>query len=136
MLIVGFGSSSCSAKKGQPVFPVHGKVFFDGEPATGALVIFHPVNHHDPEEGKPRAVVEKDGSFAVTTYAAGDGAPAGEYAVSIRWKTKTVKHPTRKGFPMKVATNFPERYQDPKTSRLVVRIQEGSNELPPFDLAD
>jgi len=136
MLIVGFGSSSCSAKKGQPVFPVHGKVFFDGEPATGALVIFHPVNHPDPEEGKPRAVVEEDGSFAVSTYAAGDGAPAGEYAVSIHWKTKTVKHPTRKGFPKKVATNFPERYQDPKTSGLVVRIQEGSNELPPFELAD
>jgi len=84
----------------------------------------------------PRAVVEADGSFSITTYTAKDGAPAGDYAVSITWRRKIVKHQSGNRPPKKIATNFPERYQDPKTSGLVVHVQEDSNELRPFQLPD
>src|SRR5262249_42061318 len=86
---VAFSCLSCSADKGQPVFPVRGKVYFEGEPARGALVVFHPMNQSDLKTAKPRAVVEDDGSFALTTFVAKDGAPPGDYAVSIAWKKKT-----------------------------------------------
>ena len=89
-----------------------------------------------PQQERPRAVVEDDGSFSVSTFAAKDGAPAGDYAVSINWKSKTVKTPGRKGPAKKVPTNFPKRYENPKTSGLVVRVQEGPNELRPFDIKD
>jgi hypothetical protein len=135
-LSVSLSCSSCSGKKTQPVFPVHGKVFFQGEPAAGALVVFHSTKHSEEGEEVPRAVVEADGSFSVTTYTARDGAPAGDYAVSITWKMKTVKPQSGKRPPKKIATNFPERYQDPKTSGLVVHVQDGSNELRPFEITD
>src|SRR5437870_3229905 len=131
MLIVSFACTSCSGNKSQPVFPVSGKVYFEGQPATGALVVFHSLGQSELKEAKPRAVVEEDGSFRVTTYAAKDGAPPGDYAISIAWKRKTVKNPRGKGTPRKMATNFPERYQDPKTSGLVVHIRQEANELPP-----
>lgn len=98
-------------------------------------MIFHPLNQPELEKGMPRAVVEDDGSFSVTTLSAKDGAPAGDYAVSITWKTTTVKIPARKR-PKRVPTNFPEKYQNPKTSGLIVRVEETENELRPFDIKD
>jgi len=136
LLAVSLPCCSCSGSKEQPVFPVQGKVLFRGKPATGALVIFHPLNRPELEKGMPRAVVQDDGSFAVTTFAAKDGAPAGDYAVSITWKTTSEKIPSRKGRPKRVPTNFPEKYKNPKTSGLVVRVEETQNELRPFDIKD
>jgi hypothetical protein len=136
LLAVSLACSSCYGATGQPVFPVHGKVLFQGKPASGALVVLHSVAPSTPQQERPRAVVEEDGSFSVTTFAPKDGAPVGNYAVSITWKSKTVKVPGRKGPPKKVATNFPRRYENPKTSGLVVRVQEGPNELRPFDIKD
>jgi hypothetical protein len=136
LLAVSLACSSCSGAKGQPVFPVHGKVLFRGKPAAGALVVLHSMGPSTPQQERPRAVVEDDGSFSVSTFAAKDGAPAGDYAVSINWKSKTVKTPGRKGPAKKVPTNFPKRYENPKTSGLVVRVQEGPNELRPFDIKD
>jgi len=136
LLAVSLGCSSCSGAKGPPVFPVQGKVLFRGKPASGALVIFHPLNQPELEKGMPRAVVEDDGSFSVTTLTANDGAPAGDYAVSITWKTTSEKIPSRKGRPKRVPTNFPEKYKNPKTSGLVVRVEETQNELRPFDIKD
>jgi hypothetical protein len=56
-------------------------------PAVGALVVFHPV---DPARaktgGNPFGKVRDDGTFALTTYAEGDGAPEGEYGVTIDWR--------------------------------------------------
>ena len=77
VLLVGLGPLSCT-KNDQPLFPVHGQLFFEGEPLPRAVVVFHPLS--DPSAVKPRAVVEADGSFKVFTYTAGDGAPAGENA--------------------------------------------------------
>jgi hypothetical protein len=136
LLSVSLVCCSCSGAKGQSVFPVHGKVLFRGKPAAGALVVFHPLNQSRPEQGMPRAVVEDDGSFALGTFAAKDGAPTGDYAVSITWKRVSAKTPGRKGPARKVLTHFPGRYENPKTSGLVVHIEEGPNELRPFDLKD
>jgi hypothetical protein len=100
------------------------------------VVVFHPLDRSAPEQGLPRAVVEEDGSFAVTTIKAKDGAPAGQYVVSITWDRTSVKAPGQKGHARKIPTNFPLKYADPKTSGLVVHIQEGPNELHPFDIKD
>jgi len=69
------------------VYPVQGRVLdADGKPAAGAKVIFHPLDDKDPGAGHPVAIVDDTGSFALTTYNKGDGAPAGNYAVTIEWR--------------------------------------------------
>ena len=59
--------------------------------AAGAMVVFHPVSP-DLEKligGKPTArKVNDDGTFTLTTYEDGDGAPEGEYGVTIQWEAK------------------------------------------------
>lgn len=65
--------------------PVRGTVHLDGAPAAEAVVIFNLI---DPETKKSSragdAIVEADGSFVLSTYEAGDGAPAGEYVVTVQ----------------------------------------------------
>ena len=66
-------------------YPVKGVVYLDGTPAVGAWVMFST----KPAEGKKPAFVadaftEGDGSFVLSTYGAFDGAPVGEYLVSVR----------------------------------------------------
>ena len=107
----------------KPVHPVKGSVTVAGQPAVGAFVLFTPVNEvPDATDPRPRAEVEPDGSFAVSTYGSRDGAPAGEYIVTIKWTDRD--EPDR----------LQGRYADATTSTLRANIKEGSNELPPFKL--
>ena len=66
------------------MYPVHGRVLLDGKPMAGAMIILHPVGDIGLNGLKPRARADADGWFKVYTYAIGDGAPAGQYAVTIQ----------------------------------------------------
>jgi len=106
----------------KPVFPVHGKVVDkDGKPATGALLVFHPVVG-DAEPIKPSARVENDGSFALTTYDNADGAPEGEYLVTVTWH-QVVPH---KGYNPSPSTpdKLAGRYAKLEKSKLRFRIDK------------
>src|SRR5439155_1310480 len=87
IVVVSFLATSCS-KKGPALYRVHGKVFFEGQPIPGALVILHPLKDPGGKTAKPRALAGPDGSFQVFTEVADDGAPPGDYAVTVVWKKK------------------------------------------------
>jgi hypothetical protein len=79
---------SCG-KHRKVVFPVHGKIVDNqDQPAVGAIIIFHPVDSSDPDPARPIGNVGQDGTFTLTTYEKGDGAPAGEYIATIEWPTQ------------------------------------------------
>jgi hypothetical protein len=113
------------------VFPVKGEVFHQGKPAEGALVIFHRQGSPGPGPLTPHGRVKGDGTFELTTYEAGDGAPSGEYAITFFW-------PEPPKSPVDDPDSGPDRlrgrYSDPQTSPLRVKIQEGTNALEPFQL--
>jgi hypothetical protein len=74
-----------------PTQPVTGKVMFKKTtPAAGALVVFHPTDYSVEKQlgGKPFGTVKEDGTFTLTSFEADDGAPAGEYGVTIQWQKK------------------------------------------------
>jgi hypothetical protein len=58
-------------------------VLLDGKPLAGGIVILHPLEDVELGDAKPRALVDADGWFKVYTFRTDDGAPAGQYAVSI-----------------------------------------------------
>lgn len=58
----------------------------DGKPAAGATVTLNPTTGAKLT-ATPFAVVGDDGTFAVTSYSAGDGAPPGTYAVTVVWRS-------------------------------------------------
>ena len=81
LLLAGCGESRRS------VFPVRGQVLdADGKPAAGAKIIFHPLDDKDPDAARPVGIVDEAGAFSLTTYANGDGAPPGSYAVTVEWR--------------------------------------------------
>ena len=118
--------AACSGRK--TAYPVTGKVLFEGRPAAGAVVQFHPLDAADGAPVAPLGEVGPDGTFRLTTYAHADGAPAGRYAVTVSW-----------GVPSRGGDGFdrilvPARYLSPATSKLTAEVPAQATELPPFRL--
>ena len=85
----------------------------------------------NPKFIPPRAAVQPDGTFALTSYSSNDGAAPGEYVLTITWH-KTIKRPN--GEPDLGPNLLPTQYEKAKTSPVIVKIAEGKNELPPIVL--
>jgi hypothetical protein len=123
----GLGCSKSDSRV--PIHPVQGAIHFRGLPAEGAFISLHPKN---ATEGvpNPRATVAKDGSFTVSTYDGNDGAPEGEYVVTVQWHK-----PVRQGSDLVGGPNvLPARYASPKTSDVSIRIAAGENHLKPIQI--
>lgn len=133
--LVAFATAACGCGEGGsdlkvPVFPVKGKVTFEGEPAAGAFVVFHPKT--PPKSGdtpsNPRATVQPDGTFALTTSSEGDGAPVGDYAVTVQWMK-----PVKQGKDLVPGPNVvPKAYTEPASTPLKATVAESENALEPF----
>lgn len=121
---VGCGSTQPTEAR-KPVHPVRGQVLVGGKAAVGAFVLFipalEPPNTPDP---RPRATVNEDGSFALSTYGAEDGAPAGEYLVTVTWSGPGSDDQDKLG----------GRYGNRATTPLKATVKEGPNEIPVFKL--
>jgi hypothetical protein len=110
-------------------YPVEAPVTFQGKPAPGAFVAFHPVT---PSENvpAPRGVVTRDGQLQVSTFNGGDGAPEGEYVLTVQWNRLV-----RRGDEVVAGPNvIPRKYASPQTSNLRVRVAAGDNQLDPIRL--
>jgi hypothetical protein len=112
------------------VYPATGSLIVKGQPATGAFVTLHPKSGGAEGVPAPRATVDKEGKFALTTFNGGDGAPEGEYVVTVQWY-KLVKN----GADVSAGPNVvPPKYSRPESSNIVVRIAAGENTLEPIKL--
>src|SRR5262249_17258713 len=105
-----------------------GQILFDGKPVVGATIFLHPADGKEPPFPRPRAVTAQDGKFVLGTYRGDDGAPAGEYTLTVQWFCKV------QGRGDALTNVLPGRYGAAATSGLKVRIENGDNNLPPFKL--
>ncbi|MFO0956749.1 MAG: hypothetical protein U0800_04685 [Isosphaeraceae bacterium] len=131
LIAVALGAmAGCSGgKAGTPTFPVEGRVEYQGKAATGAFVVFHPTQEQGGEV-RPTGKVGEDGKFQLTSFDDLDGAPAGEYAVTVEWY-KLVN----KGSDWQRGPNvIPPKYGKADTTPIRVTIREGSNTLEPFQI--
>src|SRR5262249_55555724 len=108
------------------LYPVHGKVTYpDGTPLAKGLVGFESAT------GTPsitaRGDIRADGSYELSTFKPGDGAPAGKYRVLVSprdYENIDGLDGPRRG------PAFDKRYMDFSTSGLVFEVKAGSNEFP------
>lgn len=117
------------------VYPVTGTVEFEGQPAEGATVTFHPVSGATSGEkggSKQTATIlangltTSDGGFSLRTFGPNDGAPAGDYLVTVEWR-KLVGT----GEDQVVGPNvLPARYANPQTSGIKLTVLKGENKFP------
>jgi len=131
-VILGFAgllATSCSSDR-KTVHPARGKVVdAAGKPVAGATLIFHPLDDKDDARHKPAATTDAEGNYALTTYVQDDGAPAGDYAVTVEWRP-IPKSPMEPEQPDRLKG----RFRDPKSSPFKATIKQGTNELRPIQL--
>ncbi len=128
-----------SGPRERTVYPAEGIVRYQGKPATGARVSLIP-----EQPGKdvyaPYGETGADGTFKLTTYRIGDGAPVGHYKVSIIWMTAPQESAqdlqrVASGQVQQPVDRLQDKYSDPNTSGLKAEIKaESPNRLAPFDL--
>jgi hypothetical protein len=119
----------CGRKTQKPAFPVRGQVLVAGRPLETGFVVFHPA---DKAAGAPRpSGYVKDGKFSLTTYKAGDGAPTGDYLVTVESR----EVPSEDKGSEVPRNRLPDRYSKPETSGLRAVVASGTNEPPAFQLS-
>ena len=128
-LVLGGILSGCGGSPERPeaVYPLTGELHFEGQPAAGASIVLYPQD--ESISARPKASVGDDGTFAVTTYELGDGAPPGEYKVTIEWR-RPVAGQEVGGDEMPPPNVLPPAYASPKTTPVTVTVAEGENEFP------
>jgi hypothetical protein len=124
--------ASCGKKPDRkPVFQVSGKLVDGDKPAYRAVVLFHPADGAGRGKLQPAAKVAADGSFHVSTYLANDGAPPGEYAVTVIWPKVPADAPADWD---EGPDQLEGRCSNLKTSPWRVRVEEKSVDMGTLDL--
>jgi hypothetical protein len=119
---------ACSSGR-KPVHPVRGRVLVNGKPAAQTQVLFHPADSSEAEL-RPTGQTDDQGYFTLTSYANSDGAPEGDYAVTVTW-FRVARSGKEELVPCNV---LPQRYASRQTSQLRATVTAGDNELTPFRL--
>lgn len=125
MVVFGCGTRTDTVH----VYPTQGVITYRGHAIPGAFVALHPKSPI-PNAPNPRATVARDGTFALSTFDAADGAPAGEYVLTVQWY-----RPVNRNGELSPGPNvLPRQYETPRTSRLQVTVAQAETRLPPIDL--
>jgi hypothetical protein len=121
-------------------YPAQGKLFVDGKPAEGALVVLHPVNDAGPLSIRPSGKVGPDGTFTLNSYIAETrttnlGAPAGEYLVTVTWLPPDVRDYLEKHQGGELPDRLQGKYANATSSPLPhLVVLEGPTDLAPIEL--
>ena len=124
--------SGCSKSpiERQPVHPVQGQVTWQGKPLAGALVVLHPKSKEGPSTYSARGQTDQQGRFQLTTYDSNDGAPLGDYAVTVQYYQVV-----QDGASFEPGPNvLSPRLASPDSSDILVTVAEGPNQLAPIEV--
>jgi hypothetical protein len=112
--------------------PVQGKVMYRGQPAKGFRVTYHPLSDIGPLQFAPSAITADDGSYRLQSYQPDDGAPLGDYAVTIEWPNHLIAADDPD--PKPVVDQLRGAYSSPQRSKFKVSVVAGPNDVAPFVL--
>lgn len=126
VLLLSLAALSGCGEARVDVVPVSGKVSFAGRAPAGAQIVLHPVNRAEPSDVVPSGRVANDGSFTITAYQQGDGAPPGQYIATLQWYRVDPKD----GTPG--PNVIPEQYGSAATSPLKVTVKSEPTVLDPI----
>jgi hypothetical protein len=109
----------CSGTRPMPkelgaLYPVEGKVTFEGKPLKGGNVTFFALDH-DVKICQPEGIIDSQGNYFVSSYQQ-KGAPAGKYRVTV------IPGSNDKSIDLAVD----DRYQSWENSPLTVTVQENA----------
>lgn len=73
-------------------YPVAGTLMVNGAPAPAGIIVFLTPQFAEADKYPihPRGLTAEGGAFKITTYNSDDGAPEGEYVVTVEWPKPAV----------------------------------------------
>lgn len=125
--LVGCGGDSVARL---PVHPVEGEITWNGQPLPNALVALHPKAAPVVDGVAPQGQTDVNGKFRLTTYDANDGAPEGEYAVTVTYYQLIQKGESSEPGPNVLSSKLAL----PTTTDIVVKVAAGPNKLSPIEV--
>lgn len=126
-LVAGCQSQDTSNNRVK-VYPVEGKLNVLGRPAGNAHVAFHHVDKDRIGGLCPVGVTRPDGTFQLITYGGNDGAPEGEYVVTVIWPNESVSVDECCADPLNL-DRLQGLYFDPAKSTLRATVRPERNEI-------
>jgi hypothetical protein len=131
-LVLGCVLSGCARDDRPACHPVRGTVTLADKPVAEATVVFHPTKPLAGHSLKPIAYTDAQGNFELTTFTSGDGAPAGDYAITVvlREPKQVGEELVRDGKHL-----LPFRYSDPQKSGLSFTVKAEANVVPALKLS-
>jgi hypothetical protein len=128
LVAVAVGLSGCGS--GDGLVPVHGKVFYKGQPLTHGTIVFTPDTSHGTSGPLASAEIQADGTYRLTSGAAA-GAIAGWHRVTVLSVEPREGNGPRFTVPRSL---LPEKYRDPVQSGLTCEIKPGKENGINFNL--
>jgi hypothetical protein len=116
-----------------PASPVQGQIFVGGKPAAAAVIAFHPDATAKGLRSTSRGTADSEGKFSLTTYVAGDGAPEGEFVVTVYWPERPL-NPHGEGDQLP-ADKLHGKYAAQANSNLRARVGQAPITFEKIDLA-
>lgn len=113
-------------------YPVKGEVTIDGAPQKDIWVYLVPKGSKLPKGEQPaqRGLTKEDGTFAITTYIEGDGAPAGDYVICI----EKLRY-RQTGSSWVGPDQLGKKYSDPEKSEFTVTVGGEPVVIPKIELS-
>jgi hypothetical protein len=103
-----------------PLYPVSGKITLDSKPFTQGEVSFHPDGIKLPNGILIGGKIDANGQYTIRT-AGKEGAPAGDYKVTILYLPKDPPATGKKTLP---SVPFNSKFADPKKTPLKIKVSE------------
>jgi len=99
---------------------------------TGVILLFHSTDVN--QKIKSQATTDDDGKFVTTTFKTADGAPEGDYIITLvvpsnESDSTREDAATEKQFRKEGPVRFPSKYQNPTTSPLKVKVIKNQSDL-------
>jgi hypothetical protein len=127
VMLVSLCSCNSNEYGDHPPYPASGKVLINGQPVKGLRVTLFPQSFSSERTIMPLGFTREDGSFDLSTYGPNDGAPAGDYRVTVYWPAF---HRPRQKAPDLLA----DRYSKPESSPLMTHVDKGNNVLKTIEI--
>lgn len=124
--------SGCGSAK-QPweiTHPASGQVTFNGYPIKGAQVVLTPVDPKIPVTVRPTGETDESGKFVLGTQDKSDGAPEGDYKVTVTWTPLD----NSTGSPVRGSNLIPPQYSQLDQTQLQVKVAKGGSQFQTFEI--
>ncbi len=127
VVFVLVAAAGCGRDELARVHPIAGRIEVNDRPAGNAHIAFHPL---DSSSVRVSAGVSRpDGTFTLTTFTTGDGAPAGEYAVTVFWQNEAMPLDECLCPDPLLHDRLYGLYGDARTSELRATVHAGANDI-------